>query len=192
MRNGEVIRKTKETDITLKLEIEGKGDRKIDTGVGFMNHMLELFAAHGNFNFTLLCKGDTEVDFHHTVEDIGICLGKAITQALGDKKGIRRYSSVTIPMDEALSTVTIDLSGRPFLVYNVDVTGKTGDFDVELIEEFMRAVSNCGGITLHINNLYGTNNHHIIESVFKAFARALKEASEVISDMIPSSKGMLE
>ena len=192
MRSGEITRKTNETDIKLKLIVDGTGVRNIQTGVGFMDHMLELFAAHGNFDLSIACKGDTEVDFHHTVEDIGICLGKAIVEALGDKRGIRRYASVTIPMDEALSTVTIDLSGRPFLVYNVEVCGKTGDFDVELIEEFMRAVSNCGGITLHINNLYGNNNHHIIESVFKAFARALKSASEIISDSVPSSKGMLE
>jgi len=192
MRTSEIVRKTKETDISLELNLDGSGMREISVGIGFLEHMLELFAVHGNFDLTLKCNGDINVDFHHTVEDIGICLGKAITEALADKKGIKRYSSVSIPMDEALSDVTLDLSGRPYLVYNVDVKGKTGDFDVELVEEFFRAVSTCGGITLHINEKYGNNNHHIIESVFKAFARALSEASRIVSDKIPSSKGMLE
>lgn len=192
MRIANIKRKTKETDIELTLNLDGNGERDINIGVGFLEHMLELFASHGNFDLMIKCKGDINVDDHHTVEDIGICLGKAIAQALGDKKGILRYSSITIPMDEALSTVTIDLSGRPFLVYNADISGKTGTFDVELVEEFFRAVSTFGGITLHMNKLYGNNNHHIIESLFKAFARALRKASSIVSDKIPSSKGVLE
>ncbi|MGI6701523.1 MAG: imidazoleglycerol-phosphate dehydratase HisB [Christensenellales bacterium] len=192
MRTAKIDRKTKETDIYLELCLDGIGKRQVEIGIGFLEHMLELFASHGNFDLTVKCSGDINVDYHHTVEDIGICLGKAISKALNDKKGIRRYASVTIPMDEALTTVSLDLSGRPYLVYNVDISGKSGDFDVELIEEFFRAVSTYGGITLHINNLYGGNNHHIIESAFKAFTRALSEASEIISDNIPSSKGMLE
>lgn len=192
MRIAKITRKTKETDIELELNLDGNGKRNIKIGVGFMEHMLELFAVHGNFDFDLKCVGDTMVDDHHTVEDIGICLGKAISEALSDKKGIKRYSSVTIPMDEALSTVTIDLSGRPYLVYNVRVSGKSGNFDVELIEEFFRAVSTYGGITMHMNTLYGNNNHHVVESLFKAFSRALSEASRIVSDKIPSSKGVLE
>jgi imidazoleglycerol-phosphate dehydratase len=192
MRTAEIKRKTNETDINMTFNLDGSGVRDIDAGIGFIEHMLELFASHGNFDLKLKCVGDVKVDFHHTVEDIGICLGKAIAESLSDKKGIKRYASVTIPMDEALSTVTLDLSGRPYLVYNVKVSGKTGDFDVELIEEFFRAVSTYGGITLHINNLYGSNNHHVIESIFKAFARALAKAVRIVSDKIPSSKGILE
>lgn len=192
MRTAKIVRKTKETDIELELNLDGSGKREINVGIGFLEHMLELFSAHGNFDFNLKCKGDINVDYHHTVEDIGICLGKAITEALGNKKGIRRYSSISIPMDESLSTVSLDLSGRPFLVYNAPVSGKTGEFDTELMEEFFRAVSTYGGITLHMNNHYGNNNHHILESLFKAFARALSSAVEIVSDTIPSSKGVLE
>lgn len=192
MREAKITRKTKETNIELKLNLDGSGIRNIDIGIGFLEHMLQLFAAHGNFDLNLKCVGDINVDFHHTVEDIGICLGKAINEALGDKKGIARYAAVSIPMDESLSEVVLDLSGRPYLVYNVDISGKTGEFDVELTEEFFRAVSTYGGITLHMNNLYGSNNHHIIESLFKAFSRALSSAVKVVSNTIPSSKGMLE
>ncbi len=192
MRTAKIVRKTKETDIELELNLDGSGKREINVGIGFLEHMLELFSAHGNFDLNLKCKGDINVDYHHTVEDIGICLGKAITEALGNKKGIRRYSSISIPMDESLSTVSLDLSGRPFLVYNAPVSGKTGEFDTELMEEFFRAVSTYGGITLHMNNHYGNNNHHILESLFKAFARALSSAVEIVSDTIPSSKGVLE
>lgn len=192
MRASKITRKTKETDIILELNLDGSGIRTIDSGIGFLDHMLELLSAHGNFDLNVKCSGDTKVDDHHTVEDIGICLGKALAQALGDKKGIQRYASFTIPMDEALSTVNLDLSGRPYLVYNADIKGKTGTFDVELTEEFFRAVSTYGGITMHMSVLDGSNNHHIVESLFKAFARALSLASRVVSDQIPSSKGILE
>lgn len=192
MRKSKITRATKETEILLELNIDGSGERDIDTGVGFLDHMLELFSAHGNFDLIVKAKGDIKVDFHHSVEDIGICLGKAFVEALGDKRGIARYSNISIPMDEALSNVTVDISGRPYLVYNVDISGKTGDFDVELTEEFFRAVSTYGGITMHINNITGSNNHHIIESIFKAFARAMDQATKIVSDKIPSSKGVLE
>lgn len=192
MRTSRIIRKTKETAIELELNLDGSGKRDINIGVGFLEHMLELLAAHGNFDLSVKCSGDLKVDDHHTVEDIGICLGKAISEALGDKRGIERYASKTIPMDEALSTVTLDLSGRPYLVYNAPIKGKTGNFDVELAEEFFRAVSTYGGITMHMNTLSGSNNHHIVESLFKAFARALSEASRIVSDKVPSSKGVLE
>lgn len=192
MRESKIVRETKETSIYLKLELDGDGNKTIDTGVGFLDHMLELFAVHGNFDLTLNCKGDINVDDHHTVEDIGICLGKAIKDCLGDKKGIQRYAEMTIPMDESLSTVNIDISGRPYLVFNAKLEGKTGNFDCELVEEFFRAISTYGGITLHINNAYGSNKHHIIESIFKAFARALSDASKIVSNKLPSSKGVLE
>lgn len=192
MRKSKITRATKETEIVLELNIDGNGIRDIDTGIGFLDHMLELFSSHGDFDLTVKAKGDIKVDFHHTVEDIGICLGKAFQEALGDKRGIARYASISIPMDEALSNVTVDISGRPYLVYQVDISGKTGDFDVELTEEFFRAVATYGGITMHMNNLTGNNNHHIIESLFKAFARAMSMACKIISDSIPSSKGVLE
>ncbi len=193
MRKSQIERNTKETQIALSLNLDGDGKYDVDTGVGFFDHMMTLFACHSGFDLRVKCKGDVRVDGHHSVEDIGIVLGKAIAQALGDKVGIKRYSSVTIPMDESLANVTVDISGRQFLVFNAEgMTGKVGDFDIELVEEFFRAVANQAGLTLHINLRYGSNNHHKIEAIFKAFARALKEATEVVGNKIPSSKGMLE
>lgn len=193
MRKSQIERNTKETQIALSLNLDGNGKYDVDTGVGFFDHMMTLFACHSGFDLSVKCKGDVRVDGHHSVEDIGIVLGKAIAQALGDKVGIKRYSSVTIPMDESLANVTVDISGRQFLVFNAEgMTGKVGDFDIELVEEFFRAVANQAGLTLHINLRYGSNNHHKIEAIFKAFARALKEATEVVGNKIPSSKGMLE
>ncbi|MDE6472042.1 MAG: imidazoleglycerol-phosphate dehydratase HisB [Clostridia bacterium] len=193
MRKSQIERNTKETQIVLSLNLDGDGKYDVDTGVGFFDHMMTLFACHSGFDLTVKCKGDVRVDGHHSVEDIGIVLGKAIAQALGDKVGIKRYASVTIPMDESLASVTVDISGRQFLVFNAEgMTGKVGDFDIELVEEFFRAVANQAGLTLHINLHYGSNNHHKIEAIFKAFARALKEATTVVSNKIPSSKGMLE
>lgn len=193
MRKASIERNTNETKIKLSINLDGKGTYNVNTGLGFFDHMMTLFACHSGFDFCVDCQGDIRVDGHHSVEDIGIVLGKAVAEALGDKVGIKRYASVTIPMDESLANVTMDISGRPFLVYNAEgMTGKVGDFDIELVEEFFRAVSNYGGITLHINLLYGSNNHHKIEAIFKAFARALKEASMIVSDKLPSSKGVLE
>ncbi len=193
MRKAEIKRTTKETDISLDINLDGDGSFEvIDTGIGFFDHMLELFAVHGAFDMNVKCNGDIKVDGHHSVEDIGICLGNALRQALGDKRGIRRYASVSIPMDEALANVTLDISGRAYIVFNADFDGKIGDFDSELVEEFMRAVAVNAGITLHVNLLYGGNNHHKAEAIFKAFARALRSAVEIVSDKIPSSKGVLE
>lgn len=193
MRKASIERNTNETKIKLSINLDGKGTYNVNTGLGFFDHMMTLFACHSGFDFCVDCQGDIRVDGHHSVEDIGIVLGKAVAEALGDKVGIKRYASITIPMDESLANVTMDISGRPFLVFNAEgMTGKVGDFDIELVEEFFRAISNYGGITLHINLLYGSNNHHKIEAIFKAFARALKEASTIVSDKLPSSKGVLE
>lgn len=192
MRAKKIERKTNETDICLNLNLDGSGIRNIDTGVGFLDHMLELFASHGNFDLDIRCKGDLNVDAHHTVEDIGICLGKAINDALGEKIGVKRYASFTLPMDECLANVTIDVSGRPYLVFNGDFIGKVGNYDMELTEEFFRAVSNYGGLTIHVNLIYGSNNHHKVECVFKAFARALASACEIVSNKLPSTKGVIE
>lgn len=193
MRKSNIVRNTNETKIKLALNFEGDGKYQVNTGVGFFDHMMTLFACHSGFDFSVECEGDVRVDGHHSVEDIGIVLGKALAEALGDKKGIKRYASVSIPMDESLANVTVDISGRPFLVFNAKgMSGKVGDFDIELVEEFFRAVSNYGGITLHVNLLYGSNNHHKIEAIFKAFARAMKEATTIVSDKLPSSKGVLE
>ena len=193
MRKYSIERNTKETQISLAIDLDGKGEYVIDTGVGFFDHMMTLFAAHSGFDLSVKCKGDVRVDGHHSIEDIGIVLGKAIAQALGDKVGIKRYSHVTIPMDESLASVTLDISGRPFLVFNAQgMSGKVGDFDIELVEEFFRAVANYGGLTIHVNLHYGSNSHHKIEAIFKAFARALKDATRIVSDKLPSSKGVIE
>lgn len=193
MRKYNIDRKTNETNITMSLNLDTQDfESKINTGVGFFDHMLELFAKHSEFAFSVDCKGDLNVDAHHSIEDIGICLGKAIKEALGDKRGIKRYASVNIPMDESLANVSIDISGRPFTIFNADFKGKCGDFDLELVEEFFRAIASYGGITLHINLLYGQNNHHKVEAIFKAFARAIKEAVKIEGDELPSSKGVLE
>ena len=195
MRNGYIQRRTAETDITLKLELDGSGKSKINTGCGFMDHMLTLFAAHGGFDLEVECRGDVQVDYHHSVEDIGICLGKAFDQALGERRGINRYGSMLLPMDEALVMCALDISGRSFLVYDLQIpTEKVGDFDTELVEEFLIAFTRQAGITLHIKKLSGANSHHIIEGAFKALARALAAATSVTekkANDIPSTKGVL-
>ncbi|HEX3028994.1 MAG TPA: imidazoleglycerol-phosphate dehydratase HisB [Clostridia bacterium] len=193
-RKAEIKRKTNETDISLKLCVDGSGQNQIATGIGFLDHMLTLFTKHGLFDLSLKADGDLEVDGHHTVEDVGIVLGQAIKQALGDKKSIKRYGSSHVPMDESLAMVVLDLSGRPFLVYDVKLTSdKVGDMDTELVEEFFRAVAFNAGINLHIKMFYGSNNHHIIEAVFKAFGRALDEATRTDSRIegVMSTKGSL-
>ena len=192
MRKGIVIRNTLETKIKVEINLDGSGEAKIDTGVGFLDHMLILMAFHGKFDLTILAKGDLCVDDHHTIEDIGICLGEAFKEAIGDRRGIRRYSTVYIPMDESLAYTSIDISNRPYLVFNVDFTAeKIGNMSTQMFKEFFRAFVNESRITLHINLLYGENDHHKIEAVFKSFARALKEGSEIISKEVSSSKGVL-
>lgn len=195
MRNSELLRETKETKVTVKLELDGTGASTIDSGIGFMNHMLTLLASHGRFDLSVLCKGDLDVDGHHSVEDIGITLGSAFKQALGDKKGIKRYGSAVIPMDETLIMTALDLSGRGYLNFDVNIpTAKVGDFDTELIKEFFYGFIRSSECTLHIKQLYGENSHHIIEGIFKSFARALREAvsiDEKFSNEIPSTKGAL-
>ena len=195
MREARINRKTAETDISLKLNLDGSGRSSIDTGCGFLNHMLTLFAKHSRFDLDLSCKGDVEVDYHHTVEDIGMCLGKAFSEAIGDKKGIVRYGNMLLPMDEALILTAVDLSGRGLLAYSVDIpTEKVGDFDCELCEEFWLAFVRCASCTLHIKMLAGTNSHHIIEGCFKSAARSLKKAAATDTDFpdeIPSTKGVL-
>ena len=192
MRRGFVERDTLETKIKVNLDLDGNGKAEIDTGVGFLNHMLTLMAFHGKFDLTVIAKGDLYVDDHHTIEDIGICIGKAFKDAIGDRKGIRRYSTVYIPMDESLAYTSLDISNRPYLVFNVNFTNeKVGNMSTQMFKEFFRAFVNESRITLHINLIYGENDHHKIEAVFKSFARALKEGSEVISHDISSSKGVL-
>ena len=194
-RTASITRTTAETDISLTLELDGSGAAQISSGCGFLDHMLTLFARHGGFDLTLTCKGDTYVDDHHTVEDIGICLGQAFAQALGDKRGICRYGSTTLPMDEALILSAVDLSGRGVLGCALDIpTEKVGTFDTQLTEEFFRGLAMEAGLTLHMNVLYGANDHHMIESLFKAFARALDAASRLDGRFtdIPSTKGVLE
>lgn len=195
MRKSDIERKTAETDIKISLTLDGNGRSNINTGCGFLDHMLTLFASHGCFDLDIECKGDTNVDYHHSAEDIGICLGKAFAKALGDCKGINRYGSMLLPMDEALMICAADISGRSFLVYDLKIpTEKVGDFDTELVEEFMIAFSRNAGITLHLKQLSGTNSHHIIEAAFKATARALRAAvaiDEKRAGEIPSTKGTL-
>jgi imidazoleglycerol-phosphate dehydratase len=193
-RSARVTRVTKETDVKLELTVEGKGKSTISTGIPFVDHMLTLMAAHGLFDLSLDAKGDTEIDDHHTVEDIGIVLGEGFNKALGDRKGIRRYGRGLIPMDEALASVVLDFSNRPFLVYHVTLKrAMTGRFDAQLIEEFFRAFVNRSGATLHINVMYGENTHHVIEAVFKAFGQALDEATMLDSRIteVRSTKGIL-
>jgi len=195
MRTGTISRKTAETDIVLTLNLDGSGKSSVNTGCGFLNHMLTLFASHGRFDLNVKCIGDTDVDYHHTVEDIGIALGEAFTQALGDKKGIRRYGDKILAMDEALVLSSVDLSGRVFLGYCLDIPcQKVGDFDTELTEEFFFGFARKAECTLHIRSLAGTNSHHIIEGAFKSVARSLREAvsiDEAFSSEIPSTKGVL-
>ena len=195
MRQAEVSRKTGETDIRIRLELDGTGKNVIDTGVGFLDHMLILFARHGRFDLEVSCKGDTYVDDHHSVEDIGIALGKAFEQALGDKRGIIRYGSTILPMDESLILSAVDLSGRGLLVYDLQIPAeKVGTFDTELTEEFFRALAHNACATLHIKQLAGGNSHHIIEGAFKSVARSLRTAVAIdpaCADEIPSTKGVL-
>jgi len=194
-RSAKIDRKTKETNIELNLNLDGKGLSEIETGIPFINHMLSLMTAHGFMDIQLSAKGDTDVDYHHTVEDIGICLGMAINKALGDKKGICRYGQATVPMDEALANVVIDISNRPFLAYRVSLSeSKTGSFDVGILNEFFRALVNYSGITMHVDLLSGKDPHHVAESIFKAFGRALDMATRIekrLEGKIPSTKGVL-
>jgi len=177
-RKAEIERKTKETQIQILLNIDGAGRQQIDTGIGFLDHMLTLFSAHGFFDLTLQARGDLEVDAHHTVEDIGLVLGETISQALGDRAGIVRYGQAVVPMDEALAAVTVDLSNRPYIVYNVPaVSGPSSVFGAGLAKEFFRALANKAGMNLHINVSYGENEHHILEAIFKALTRALDQAT---------------
>lgn len=195
MRCSEIKRKTNETDITLMLSLDGEGVAEVDTGSGFLDHMLTLFAKHAHFDLKVKCVGDTRVDYHHTAEDIGICLGMAFLEAVGDKRGIARYGSIILPMDEALVLSAVDISGRGMLCYNADLpTLRVGDFDTELCEEFFIAFSREARVTLHIKMLDGKNTHHIIEGMFKATARALSAAVSVDGrhrDELPSTKGVL-
>ena len=195
MRKSDITRNTTETEIKLSLNLDGTGKNSIDTGVGFLDHMLELFARHGKFDLDVKCKGDTHVDSHHSVEDIGICLGTVFSQALGDARGICRFSDVTLPMDEALVVCAVDVSGRSHLSLDVTLPDRTvGAMDTELFEEFLQAFVRKGGLTIHIHLLDGKNAHHILEACFKALARALRAAVKIdaeFSDEIPSTKGVI-
>ncbi|MCQ2476097.1 MAG: imidazoleglycerol-phosphate dehydratase HisB [Clostridia bacterium] len=195
MRTAEIKRNTAETQIELSLNIDGKGKSEINTGCGFLDHMLTLFAKHGRFDLNVKCTGDTDVDYHHTVEDIGIALGSAFSTALGDKKGIVRYGNMILPMDEALILSAVDISGRAYLGYDLGALAeKVGDFDTELVEEFWFGFVRNAGVTLHIKKLDGANTHHIIEGAFKSAARSFKAAAEIdgeFADEIPSTKGVL-
>ena len=195
MRTATILRKTGETDISLTLNLDGKGISDIDSGCGFLDHMLTLFARHGRFDLTLNCKGDTWVDDHHTAEDVGIALGLAFVQALGEKRGIVRYGDTVLPMDEALILTAVDISGRGLLSYDLQIpTEKVSTFDTELVEEFWLAFTRNAGVTLHIRQMAGRNSHHIIEGAFKSAARSLKQAvaiDPVYADEIPSTKGVL-
>ena len=195
MRQAEICRKTGETDVRVALNLDGTGKSNIDTGVGFLDHMLELFSRHGRFDLAVTCVGDIRVDDHHSTEDIGIALGQAFDRALGDKKGIRRYGSMILPMDESLILSAVDLSGRGLLVYGLDISAeKVGTFDTELTEEFFRALAHNAGATLHIRQLAGGNSHHIIEGAFKSVARSLRTAVAIdpaCAEEIPSTKGVL-
>ncbi len=194
-RQAKIHRKTNETDVHLALNIDGCGQSKVDTGIPFMDHMLELLAAHGFLDLEITAKGDTEVDDHHTIEDMGICLGQALNQALGEKKGIKRYGEATIPMDEALAKVVIDISNRPNLAYRVFLKKTTtGTFDIGLLKEFFRALITHAGITMHVDLLAGDEPHHVCEAIFKAFAKALDSACSLVTRLggdVPSSKGLL-
>ena len=195
MRTAQIARKTAETDIALSLNLDGSGKGIIDTGCGFLDHMLTLFSKHAHYDLSVKCVGDTNVDYHHTVEDIGICLGKAFFEALSDKKGICRYGDKTIPMDEALILCAVDISGRDYLGYALDIPAyKVGDFDTELVQEFFMAFVREAKITLHIRQICGVNSHHIIEGAFKAVARALSYATSIdekFKEEIPSTKGVI-
>ncbi|KKO20777.1 MAG: imidazoleglycerol-phosphate dehydratase HisB [Candidatus Brocadia sp.] len=193
-RTATIRRKTKETEISLTVNIDGKGDSRITTDIGFLDHMLDILAKHSLFDLELKAVGDRIIDDHHTVEDVGICLGQGIKEALGDKKGIRRFSNASVPMQETLASIALDISGRPALVYHVTFpAGKIGNFDAELVKEFLEAFSTNAGINLHVNVPYGSNTHHIAEAIFKGLARALRDAvriDERVKD-VPSTKGIL-
>ncbi len=195
MRSATISRKTGETDIELTLNLDGSGESDVSSGIGFLDHMLTLFARHGRFDLSLSCVGDSAVDDHHSVEDIGICLGRALAEALGDKRGICRYGDTTLPMDEALVLTSADISGRSVLCFDLEVPcQKVGSFDTELVEEFFRAFCANAGVTLHIRKLAGKNSHHIIEACFKSFARSLRKAVAIdpaFADEVPSTKGVL-
>lgn len=193
-RSADVERRTKETDIQITLNLDGKGVSSVDTGIPFLDHMFELVAAHGFLDLTVRAKGDTEIDYHHTVEDLGICMGQAISEALGEKKAIKRYGQAIVPMDEALAQVVIDISNRPYLSYKVTLnTSLTGQFDVGILSEFFRALVNHAGLTMHVELVSGDDPHHSAEAIFKAFARALDKASqrEERLEGVPSTKGLL-
>ncbi len=195
MRTAEIIRNTNETQISLSLNLDGTGEYMIDTGCGFLNHMLDLFSKHSRIDLNVTCNGDTEVDFHHTAEDIGIALGEAIKEAAGNKAGIKRYGHIILPMDEALILAAVDFGGRAYLGFDADIPSpKVGEFDTELVEEFFAAFSRSAGLNLHIKKLDGRNSHHIIEGIFKAVARALAIAIEIdpkLDGAIPSTKGVI-
>jgi imidazoleglycerol-phosphate dehydratase len=195
MRTAKIARKTNETDIAVSVNLDGTGKHQIATGIGFLDHMLDQLAKHSLIDMTVEATGDLHIDFHHTAEDVGIALGEAVKQALGDKKGIRRYASADLPMDGSLTRAALDVSGRPFLVWKVEFTrDKVGEMDTELFREWFQAFAMNAGITLHVENFYGDNNHHIAESAFKALARALRDAIEIdprAKDVIPSTKGTL-
>jgi imidazoleglycerol-phosphate dehydratase len=195
MRTATITRKTAETDISVEVNLDGTGRYDNQTGIGFFDHMLDQLARHSLIDMTVRCKGDTHIDDHHSVEDVGIAVGQALTQALGDKRGIRRYGACLLPMDDALVRAALDLSARPYLIWNMDLpTPKIGTFDCELVREFFQALSTHGGITLHVDALHGINSHHMAEAAFKAVARALREAVETDprkSDAVPSTKGSL-
>jgi imidazoleglycerol-phosphate dehydratase len=191
-RTAKIHRKTRETDVSLSLNLDGRGKYQIDTSIGFLDHMLSHLAKHGKIDLTLKAKGDLDVDAHHTIEDIAICLGECLAKALGDKKGIARYGHSSVPMEEAMANVSIDLSGRSSCVYNVEYrTDKIGDFDVECLEEMLRSFANNGKFNLHINVPYGTNSHHIAEAIFKGLGQALAEAVKIVGTDVPSTKGTL-
>ena len=195
MRKGSIRRKTKETSISVDLNLDGTGTSNISTGIGFLDHMMEQISKHSLIDIDLEAKGDLHVDLHHTTEDSGIAFGEALKQALGEKKGIKRYASFTIPMDETLSRVSVDISNRPYLVWKVDIAvGKLGEMDTELFKEWYHAFAQSSGITLHVEKIYGDNSHHIIESCYKGLARALKDAVSIdtrIENIIPSTKGTI-
>ena len=191
MRTAEIKRETRETKIKLSLNLDGTGANSVHTGVGFFDHMLELLSVHSGMDLAVEYKGDTQVDFHHSVEDVGICLGQAFRQALGDKKGIARFADRVVPMDECAALVALDISGRPFLNFGDRLSGKIGEFDAELVEEFMRAFAFNAGVNLYIKLLKGGNMHHEAEAIFKALAKCVQDAVKIVSDKVPSSKGVL-
>ncbi|MCK5175843.1 MAG: imidazoleglycerol-phosphate dehydratase HisB [Planctomycetes bacterium] len=191
-RTAKTERKTKETDISVEINLDGEGRYDIDSGIGFLDHMLTHISKHGKIDMTVKATGDLEVDAHHTVEDVGICIGTCLAKALGDKKGIARYGNSSVPMEDAMANIALDLSGRAYCVYEVNYrTEKIGDFDVECVEEFMRSFSSAGKLNLHINVPYGSNSHHIAEAIFKAVGQAIAAAVKIVGTDIPSTKGTL-